>query len=116
MSTLIAYCGINCQDCPALKATLADDNQMKTEVAAQWSEQFKANIQPAQINCRGCSSEKGPWFHHCSECNIRACARAKNLPNCALCPDFICPDLNKFFSFVPQAKATLEQVRSQQAK
>ena len=71
MRKLTAYCGIGCDACPALKATLADSDEMRTRTAAEWSTQFGGEIPAGAINCVGCTVE-GPHFSHWNECGIRA--------------------------------------------
>jgi hypothetical protein len=109
---LIAVCGIDCAVCPARKATLANDDALRAKTAAEWSEMFKSDIKPADINCRGCNSAEGPWFSYCAGmCEIRKCGLGRALATCAECPDYACDKLTAFFKTVPDAKANLEARR-----
>jgi hypothetical protein len=38
---------------------------------------------------------------HCAECEIRQCALSRKVKNCALCPDYPCEKITKFFANVP---------------
>jgi hypothetical protein len=110
MEKLIAACGIDCSECEARKATLANDNELRAEVAEKWGKQYDANLTAEHINCNGCM-EAGVHFSHCNECDYRACVRSKGLTSCADCSDYPCEMLEQFFGFVPKAKENLEALR-----
>ena len=48
---------------------------------------------------------------YCRECQVRACAIARGLGNCAHCPDYACEKLERVFGFAPEARAKLEELR-----
>lgn len=108
---IIAYCGLICSDCPAYIATQANDQEALEKVAAQWREEYDApNMTVKSILCDGCLD--GPRkCGHCAECEIRACAVAKGVLNCAHCNDYACEKLIGFFDFVPDAKVVLDGIR-----
>ncbi|MGB5911033.1 MAG: DUF3795 domain-containing protein [Promethearchaeia archaeon] len=111
MSKIIAYCGLNCTDCPAYIATQTNDTNKLKEIAKKWSNeemQFKAN----DILCDGCHSDDR-IFKWCKECDIKSCAREKGLENCAYCEDYICELLNIAFgkNIEPSAKQRLDEIR-----
>ena len=110
MNQLIAYCGLNCNECEAYKATLADSNKDRVRVAEKWSEEFKADIKPEDINCSCCIKEDTN-FLYCSMCGIRKCSKEKGLINCAYCPDFPCDLLTEFLKKVPSAKEMLTSIK-----
>jgi hypothetical protein len=110
MEKLIAACGIDCTECDARKATLANDNEMRTTVAEKWSKEYDANLIAENINCMGCM-EPGVHFNHCNECDYRACVRSKGLTSCAQCKDYPCELISTFHGYVPSAKANLEELR-----
>ncbi|MBO8167079.1 MAG: DUF3795 domain-containing protein [Kosmotoga sp.] len=107
---MIAYCGIKCTECPAYIATINNDDAKRKEVAKEWSEMFNTKIKPEDINCKGCLNEE-VLFAHCDECYYRSCAKEKGIRNCAYCSDFPCKELSSFFTQVPEAKETLENIR-----
>jgi hypothetical protein len=84
---------------------------LRAETAKKWSEMFKASIKPEDINCDGCPTYSQRVFSQVNVCEIRKCARNKKLKNCAYCPDYPCPKLAELFAYVPEAKATLEEIR-----
>ena len=110
MDKMIAFCGINCDHCPAFLATQKDDDDERRKVAELWSKQYNANLKPEDIKCNGCISKVEPFFSHCNVCEIRKCGQERNLENCALCDDYACEKLNKLLEIVPEAKLTLEEV------
>jgi len=111
MEKVIAYCGLVCSECPAFIATQKNDYEEKVKVAKTWSEMFKSEIKPEDINCDGCLAKTENHFSYCSTCEIRICASEKNLKNCAYCDDYPCKKLSDFFKAVPEAKTNLEEIR-----
>jgi hypothetical protein len=113
MQQMIAYCGLICTDCPAYIATQADDRAALEQVAAQWRQEFNASdITVEGVICDGCLTDQGRKCNHCFECEIRACAMPRNVANCAHCAEYGCEKLVGFFSFVPDARTTLDRVRA----
>lgn len=110
---MIAFCGITCTNCPAFKATQRDDDNKRMKVAELWSKQLKTEIKPEEINCDGCMIEDGRLFSHCKVCKIRKCGHEKNIQNCAHCNEFPCRNLSVIIDAMPDAKATLEEIRKQ---
>lgn len=88
MSEIMAYCGLLCGECPAYKATVADDMAIREKTAKAWSKMFGREVVPETINCLGCNSDV--LFSHCSVCEIRACAQGKGIAHCGKCGDFAC--------------------------
>ncbi len=111
MDKIIAVCGITCNECPAFLATQADDTELRTKTAEEWSKMYGADIKPEHINCDGCNVE-GKKIQHCSECEIRACGMEKGLMNCSQCAEYPCDKLNGFFKMVPAAKVTLDNEKA----
>ena len=112
MGRIIAFCGLVCSDCSAYIATQADDRAALEQVAAQWRKEYNApNITVESVICDGCLGSEGRHCSHCYECNIRACGMARGVANCAHCPDYGCEKIQGFFGFVPQAQATLDEIR-----
>lgn len=112
MPELLAYCGIDCGACPALIATRTNDDALRRKIAAEWSQSFGHDLKPEQINCTGCTSE-GAHINYCAMCEIRKCARGRQLANCALCADYGCATLAGFLKNAPEAKARLEALRTE---
>lgn len=113
---MIAYCGLVCSECPAYIATQSDDMEALGRVAAQWSKEFNATLAAADCICDGCLSDSERLIGHCSECKVRACAIGRGVINCAHCDDYArpggCEKITAFFTFAPDAKTTLEEIRA----
>ncbi len=108
----LAMCGLDCAACPAFIAYRTNDQALRVKTAAEWSQQFKVQLKPEDINCVGCLKTKGVLFDHCNKCDIRKCGLARKVNNCALCPEYSsCERIAKFTANVPPAKANLEEVR-----
>ena len=108
---MIAFCGLGCSECPTFIATQKNDDKMRAETAKKWSEMFHADIKPGDINCDGCTSQSSKLFDYCGKCDIRKCGKEKNVKNCAYCDEYPCEKLSAFLKNVPEAKATLEEIR-----
>ena len=74
MKDLIACCGIDCENCDARIATVANDDELKEKTAQKWRKTYNSNITAESINCTGCRID-GVNFAHCSECEIRNCVK-----------------------------------------
>ncbi len=112
MSTLIAFCGIDCGECQAYKATQANDRDWMERILAEWRVQYSSpDMNINAVICDGCTSS-GRHGGYCPECPIRACAVERNVVNCAHCADYACENLNGFFAMAPQAKEGLEAIRN----
>ena len=111
MESMIAYCGIHCDQCPTYLATVKDDDQARAQVADQWSKQFMMDLKLADINCDGCLTTGGRLFQHCANCNIRKFSMDKGLENSAHCDEYACEQLTQLFQMIPYAKDGLEAIR-----
>lgn len=85
MKDLIAYCGLDCENCDARKATLNNDNQLREKTAKLWSQLNGANITAEMINCTGCrhDGDKTPFCNNM--CPIRKCAKHNKFNTCGDC-------------------------------
>jgi hypothetical protein len=110
MSEMIAYCGLNCADCNAFKATQAKDAQRKVELAKKWTEGLNVKFTPEDIDCDGCMSDRiSGWCRKI--CKIRPCAEEREVKTCAYCEDYPCAKLKEFLSNEPVATQNLERIR-----
>ena len=87
MNEYIAYCGLNCEACEALLATVNNDDTLRQRVAREWSELNGVEITVEMINCSGCRipGVKTPYCD--SLCPIRQCAMRKQMETCGSCPE-----------------------------
>ena len=110
---IIAKCGLNCSDCGAYKATIANDDELRRKTAEEWSKMFGGSIDPKSINCLGCQeADTEKLFSHCKICGIRTCAVEKGHTTCADCPDFGCDKVAEIWKHVSFAKTNLEALRA----
>ena len=108
---MIGYCGLVCSSCPDFLAPQDDDYEAWKKTAALYSEKLGLNFKPAEINCDGCLSVGGKHIGYCQSCEIRKCAQAKSIDNCAACEEQPCKKLIKFHEFTPDAKISFETLR-----
>jgi hypothetical protein len=116
MDTMIAYCGLACENCPIHLATLETDisiqTKMRVHIAEELSKIYGTTPKPEIIaDCDGCKIINGRLFPPCTGCKIRECAISKNLVNCAFCEDFVCEKLEKHYKFDPGSRDRLEAIR-----
>jgi hypothetical protein len=109
MSDMIAYCGLNCAECNAFRATKTKDTEWKEQLAKKWTEGLKVDFNPEDIDCDGCISDRiSGWCRKI--CKIRPCAEVRKVKTCALCDDYPCARLKEFLSEEPIAKRNLEEI------
>jgi hypothetical protein len=113
----LAYCGLDCDSCPAFIATKNNDNILRQKTAEKWTQEYGKYLggrvlTPEDINCRGCRSKTKVLFVGCSICPIRKCAKEKGVKSCVFCRDFDkCEMINGFFSCHEQAKQNLRALQ-----
>ena len=112
--SMIVWCGLDCEQCPAYIATQADDQEALERTAAEWRQAFDPNITAESIVCDGCrAAEGGRIAAYCSMCEIRACGAGRGFETCAPCDEYeTCAKLAGFHEHSPEAKATLDQIRA----
>jgi hypothetical protein len=112
MKNMIAFCGLDCAECPALLATKNNDDKKREETAKLWSKIYRADIKAKDIDCEGCVSGSGRLFGHCRVCEIRKCGLEKTVLNCAHCDKYVCDKLSEFFKLAPEAGQKLDELRN----
>ncbi|MHA2108841.1 MAG: DUF3795 domain-containing protein [Candidatus Hodarchaeales archaeon] len=113
MSENIAYCGLDCSQCPAFIAKQTNDQGLREKTAKEWSGGGFV-VSAEQVNCDGCHEAKNNFFH-CTQCAVRNCASEKGMTTCAECNEYPCADkLEALWNQlnVPHAKQTLEKLRN----
>ena len=113
---MIAYCGLTCDTCPILLATLetniSKQAEMRVQIAEQLARIYKTTSKPEIISdCDGCKINNGRLFTGCAHCEIRKCAILKNVINCAYCIDYPCEKLEKHYIWDPDSRDRLEEIR-----
>jgi hypothetical protein len=111
MSEMTAFCGLDCGQCKAFKATQGKDAERKRQLAKQWTEGMKVQFKPEDIDCRGCKSDVlSGWCRKI--CKIRPCAEERKAETCAHCDEYPCEKLKEFLLNEPVAKENLRKIRS----
>jgi hypothetical protein len=108
MTQLMAFCGLDCSQCPAYIATQANDIPKLTSLAQEW---FDGATDHTIILCDGCNAN-GRIMQWCAECPTRTCAVERGFPNCAHCSDYGCEKLMMVFSQSEDAKSNLDRIRA----
>ena len=87
MKRMIAYCGLDCEQCDAYLATIHNDQALREKTAKRWSELNNVTILPEDINCEGCRVD-GVKTVYCDKlCEIRHCALKKGVETCGSCSE-----------------------------
>jgi hypothetical protein len=116
METSIAFCGLDCSNCPIHLATLEEDPdikaRMRIEIADMLAKIYNSTPKPEIIcDCDGCKLIGGRLFTGCANCEIRKCAMDNNFENCAYCGYYACDKLKRHFAIDPGAQTNLEKIR-----
>jgi hypothetical protein len=83
---MVGFCGINCLECGAYKATLSGDEKGLEQMAEKFGQ---GRLKPLDWVCLGCSPRNQHLLAtYCYSCKIRLCASAKGVSNCAECETF----------------------------
>ncbi len=97
---------MNCSQCEGYLAA-------KEAVVVKWKvEHSHPSITVAAITCAGCLAFDGRLGFHCFECGIRACGIEHGVQNCGEIPEYGCPKITRFTSFVPGARQTLDAIHN----
>jgi hypothetical protein len=105
---LLAYCGLDCSQCPAYIATSENDTEKLKALALEW---YGQENDATFCVCDGCTTG-GRKNKHCLECGVRLCAMERGVINCAYCEDYGCETLTGLFQHIPLAKENLELIRA----
>jgi hypothetical protein len=111
MAKLMAYCGMDCGECPAYVATQSKNDAMKKQVADFMNQKLGAKYVAQDINCDGCPTNKN-LVPHCNVCEVRLCGVKTKVANCGVCGDYECGKLSKLYTMIPPtARQNLEALR-----
>ena len=90
--SMMAYCGLDCAECPAHLAWKNNDNKLREKQAKEWSSPDYP-LTAAEINCVGCKVDAEPKFKFCASCSVKSCASERGVETCAHCDDYGCETL-----------------------
>ena len=109
MREMIAYCGLDCEQCDAYLATIHDDQELREKTAALWARLNNAPILPQHINFRGCRGDGIKTVYCTNLCAIRRCALERGAATCGECPEVDqCGRVGAIFAHRPDARKNLE--------
>lgn len=100
--TMLAYCGLYCEQC-SFKLAHDENDKKHLEVIPYAFEPKNLSV----YNCKGCKS------NHCicGVCNIKPCASERNIDCCSNCNDFPCEYISAFESDgMPHHKKAVENL------
>ena len=94
---MLGYCGIDCAECDAYKATVGTNIGLLEKVAGNF---WNGACNAQEWVCLGCTPSNQQFLaKYCATCMVRTCAIAKGLQNCAACPEFEqCTDLKELIA------------------
>jgi hypothetical protein len=110
-----SYCGIDCDSCDVLKATVHGDRDARTRAAKLFAKTASEHwgmdkLDPMTLDCTGCRAG-GVQHKGYGRCPIRPCAQRRGLSSCGLCTEWRqCGRLGGVFADAPQARDNLERI------
>ena len=115
---ILAFCGIDCTECPCYIATRDDDEEELSEIAKVWASSDDA-YEAEDLVCDGCY---GPRVSKdCAACRIKKCAVSRKIASCAHCENYSCEQLEKDWSSWKvhsgvKAKSRLDELHNRPAR
>lgn len=107
---MTAFCGLDCEACPAFAAYRDDDQELRERTALEWQKAHDPGIRPEDINCTGCMGS-GIKFSWClNGCPIRKCALEMGVTTCGHCSEYPCDTVRFMIDSVPEAKERLDSI------
>ena len=83
---MIAYCGINCDECPSYIGTITGDETLLIQMNEEFGD---GKTDAIDFVCLGCKyTDLRLIATDCARCGIRACALAKGIDFCATCTEY----------------------------
>lgn len=104
----IAYCGLQCRECPVYLATVGKKEDLQARLAEDYSTDTVLFTKEDMV-CMGCHSD-APSEKMCGGCPIRICGIEKSCRHCAECSEFPCKVLNQAFAGNPDQMTVLKQL------
>ena len=90
----VAYCGLLCHECPLYIATKSNDSQAKEKLAIECSTK-NITFTADDMTCQGCFCVNNDSSKMCGDCEIRKCAKDKDVDNCGVCSVYPCEIIEK---------------------
>jgi len=98
MGDIIARCGYKCSLCLIHRENLKKDEQNRQRFRDGLEKYYGEKLTLEECYCDGCLAKdsENPVLIT-KECEVRPCVMAKNIENCAYCPQYPCQTLEKRF-------------------
>ncbi len=110
--SMIAYCGLDCAECPAHLAWKNDDDKLREKQAEEWGSPDYP-LEAADINCVGCKVDAEPKFKFCKTCSVKSCGNEHGVETCAHCDDYGCDTLEGWLAQAgDELRQKLEKMRA----
>ncbi len=110
LSSMIAYCGLDCEHCDAYIATKTNDQTLREKTAKLWSKLNGTPIMPEHINCEGCRVAGVKTIFCDQMCGIRQCALQRGVATCGHCNERNqCPKVAAIWQNNPEAKKAIDK-------
>ena len=87
-----SVCGLYCGACSLYIGTTEDPERLQKHSR-------DLQLTPEEVSCHGCRTSKRALF--CRNCRFLACAAEHEVEFCGECPEYPCPDLQKFQAEYP---------------
>lgn len=115
LSQSLAFCGINCPQCPCYLGTVSGDTRLLEETAAKWGalSDPPERYSVTDMVCLGCRAGSTTFmFSRCKRCEIRPCAIERGVTMCAACGSFDeCDRMRRFYEHSSKARHVLSLLR-----
>ena len=103
--TLLAYCGLYCEQCSVRTACAEQDARHMEHFPAQLVRGRELGL--SDPPCEGCKGR-----NLCGPCKIKGCASAKGIGHCGECGEFPCETLSAFGNDgIPHHRRALANLR-----
>jgi hypothetical protein len=86
--SLLAYCGLYCEQCSIRTAYRERDTRHLDNIPAKYKTEYP---DLSTFDCEGCKRA-----NLCGPCTIKDCAAPKGIRSCAECAEFLCDTLSAF--------------------
>lgn len=110
----LAYCGLNCNECPVYLASISKNTEKQIILAKEYSTDT-CKFSKDDMFCLGCHSDtlSGKM---CGGCEIRKCGIEKTSENCAGCAEFPCSILETYLGVNSDSLNNLKQLAAKYRK
>lgn len=105
----IAYCGLLCHECHLFIATKNNDLQAKEKLAIECSNE-NTIFTVDDMTCEGCFYDKNDGSKMFSDCEIRKCAKDKDVENCGVCFEYPCEIIERCLPIASECRIRLNKI------